>query len=77
MENESNLLLTVKDVITETGLSRDKVYSLMRCTSFPAIQIGRSYYVTRDNLRKFLDLYKNRRIDITTNGGIHGKGRKD
>ncbi len=67
MENE-RMLLTVKDVISETGLSRDKVYALMRSSSFPSLQLGRSYYVSRGNLNRFMDLYKNRKINIDSKG---------
>ena len=52
MEN-SLRLLQVKDLV-ELGLGRDKAYALMQTTSFPSIQIGKTYFVTEENFRKWL-----------------------
>ena len=54
MENIENIrLLQVKDLV-KAGLSRDKAYALMQASAFPSIQIGKTYFVTEENFRKWL-----------------------
>ena len=52
-KNENIKLLQVKDLI-KAGLSRDKAYALMQATAFPSIQIGKTYFVTEENFKKWL-----------------------
>ena len=50
---ENVKLLQVRDLM-KTGLSRDKAYALMQASAFPSIQIGKTYFVTEENFRKWL-----------------------
>lgn len=56
-------LYTVKD-LCEMGIGRDKAYSLMHNTSFPAIKIGGRYYVTEDALTEWLKRYQYKSVKL-------------
>ena len=47
IENKS--FYTVTDVKNLTTLGRDKAYALMKSKGFPAIKLGRTYLVTKEN----------------------------
>lgn len=72
---ESRRLLSVRDVMAETGLKRDTVYALMKSPSFPGMRIGRSYYVSVENLDKWNKTNQNRTINLPNSKG--GKKNKD
>ncbi len=48
-------ILYVKDLMEVLHIGRDKAYSLMRSKAFPSTQLGKNYFVTIDNLNKWLD----------------------
>lgn len=37
------------------GISRDRVYALMHSKSFPSFKMGARYYVTEEDLKKWLE----------------------
>ncbi len=51
------MLLTVKDLQEILNIGRDTAYALMRSKSFPSIKIGCRYFVTREELEKWLAKY--------------------
>lgn len=51
------MLLRVKDLQELLQIGRDKAYALMHSSAFPSIKIGRCYYVSKDELQKWLDRY--------------------
>lgn len=61
MTNESTLganklLLTPKEVIGALGLSRARVYQLLKARVIPSIRIGRSVRVPVEALREWINL---------------------
>ena len=50
-------ILKVKDIMNYLGIGRDKAYSLMKSKSFPATQIGNTYFVTNKNFTRWLEDY--------------------
>lgn len=44
------MLLTVKDLQSILGIGRDTAYALMHSQAFPAMKIGRRYFVSKDVL---------------------------
>lgn len=51
------MLLTVKDLQELLKIGRDTAYSLMHAKGFPSIKLGGRYYVTREELDKWLSKY--------------------
>lgn len=51
------MLLTVKDLIQLLNVGRDTAYALMHSKGFPSMKIGGRYYVSREELLKWLDKY--------------------
>lgn len=49
------MLLTVKNLIEILKIGRDTAYALMRSSAFPSMKIGGRYYVTQEELKKWLD----------------------
>lgn len=49
------MLLTVRDLIQILNVGRDTAYALMHAKGFPSIKLGGRYYVSRDELQKWLD----------------------
>lgn len=47
-------LLTTKDIQEYFNCGKNKAQSIMRSRSFPSIKIGRSYFVTVDNLNDWI-----------------------
>lgn len=54
MPSENINVLKVKDLMQVLNIGRDKAYSLMRSKAFPSIRIGRSYFVTEEELNSWL-----------------------
>lgn len=50
-------LLSVKELQNIWQVGRDKAYALMHSSGFPSIKIGGRYYVTQDELKKWLERY--------------------
>ena len=51
------MLLKTKELQDVLKIGRDKAYSLMHAKSFPSIKIGGQYYVSEDELQKWLKQY--------------------
>lgn len=51
------LLLNVRDLQVLLQIGRDKAYALMHSKGFPAIKIGGRYYVSQEELKKWLTRY--------------------
>ena len=49
------MLLTVKDLVQLLKIGRDTAYALMHSSAFPSMKIGGRYYVTQEELQKWLD----------------------
>lgn len=50
-------ILKVEDIRKKMGIGRDRAYALMRSKGFPAMQMGKTYYITESNFYKWLDDY--------------------
>lgn len=46
--------MSVKDVQTELGLSKNSTYKLVNLTGFPKIKIGKKILIPRDEFEKFI-----------------------
>nr|WP_289063453.1 helix-turn-helix domain-containing protein [uncultured Anaerostipes sp.] len=51
------MLLTVRELQELLHIGRDKAYALMHAKAFPSIKIGGQYYVSREELDKWLNRY--------------------
>ncbi len=51
------MLLRTRELQDTLKIGRDKAYSLMHSKSFPSIKIGGQYYVSEDELQKWLKQY--------------------
>lgn len=58
------MLLTVKDLIQMLNIGRDTAYALMHAAGFPSIKLGGRYYVSRDELQKWLDKQAYRNFEL-------------
>ena len=57
MTNNSNRLLTYKDLQNILHVGRDRAYELLKSDCFPTIKINNRYYVSYDHLQKWIDDY--------------------
>lgn len=64
MESNSNRLLSVKEVVRETGLSSKMVYRLVGQPGFPSIKIGGKYVVPQDELRLWIKRYTGKSFEL-------------
>ena len=62
IENKS--FYTVTDVKNLTTFGRDKAYALMKSKGFPAIKLGRTYLVTKENFEAWANQYAGREFKI-------------
>jgi excisionase family DNA binding protein len=46
--------MSVKDVQTELGLSKNSTYKLVNLTGFPKVKIGKKILIPRDEFEKFI-----------------------
>ena len=51
-------IYTAKDLQQMFGLSKNRIYDIMREKSFPSIKIGRRYFVTEEALREWTRTYQ-------------------
>lgn len=56
--------LNTKQVCDMLNISKKKAYELYKVKGFPVIQIGKDYIVEETDLKKFLDMYKNSKINL-------------
>lgn len=49
------LVLTARDIMQITGLSKQSVYQLFKREDFPAIECGRRLLVSREAFRQWLE----------------------
>ena len=55
LENQDDFkVLYTKDLMDILGIGRDKAYALMKSRSFPSTRIGRTYFVTAENLKTWM-----------------------
>lgn len=47
-------IMSVKDVQTELGLSKNSTYKLVNLTGFPKVKIGKKILIPRDEFEKFI-----------------------
>lgn len=57
-------LLDVSDVQNLLSIGRETTYKLMRNKAFPAVKIGKKYYVSLSHLAKWLDRYQGKEFKI-------------
>ena len=50
-----SILLTAKDLQQQLQVGRDKAYALMHAKGFPAMKLGGRYYVSANELDKWLE----------------------
>lgn len=48
-------ILSIKEVMAFLHIGRDKAYALMHSKSFPSTKIGKTYFVTSDNLKTWVN----------------------
>lgn len=48
-------LLSVRDVVKLTGLSRATVYALVHATDFPSFRVGQRVLVSRDGFKRWIE----------------------
>lgn len=48
-------MLKVKDIQEHLGISKNKVYALIRTKGFPKIKIGRNYYLPEEQYKKWVN----------------------
>jgi len=51
------MLLKIRDLQVQLRIGRDKAYKLMHTSGFPSIKIGGTYFVSQDELQKWLQRY--------------------
>lgn len=57
-------LIDAKKLMKIMKIGKDKAYALLRSDSFPSVQIGASFYVTEENLRKWLNEAAHKKITL-------------
>lgn len=50
-------IMRLEDIMEVLGIGRDKAYALLKSPFFPATKIGRTYFVTADHFKEWLDKY--------------------
>lgn len=51
------MLLKTRDLQAQLKIGRDKAYNLMHALGFPSIKIGGTYFVSQEELQKWIDRY--------------------
>ena len=51
------MLLKTRYLQVQLRIGRDKAYKLMHTSGFPSIKIGGTYFVSQDELQKWLQRY--------------------
>lgn len=65
MVNKTGMtILYTKDLMKVLGIGRDRAYALMRSSGFPSTRLGKSYFVTEENLQKWLKTYTGRQYSL-------------
>jgi excisionase family DNA binding protein len=54
-KEEMSMLLSTRDLQNSLKIGRDTAYALMHCSGFPSMKIGGRYYVSRQELDKWLE----------------------
>ncbi len=62
--NEELQILRVKDLMDYLKIGKDRAYALMRSSSFPSTQIGKTYFVTVTNFQSWLQDNAGKSIEI-------------
>lgn len=58
------MLLKTRDLQDQLSIGRDKAYKLMHTSGFPSIKIGDTYFVSQDELQKWLQRYTYKEFKI-------------
>lgn len=59
------MFLTVKDLMRELSIGRDKAYALMRSKAFPAMKIGKSgYRVSEEAFKRWQNMYEYKTFEL-------------
>ncbi len=61
---EYDEVLTVEDLQKRLKVGRDKAYAIMTSPAFPSTKLGRTYFVTTDKLKDWLDMYAGREFKL-------------
>lgn len=65
MDTKASLrLLGVKDLQKRMGFGMEKTYALMHSVDFPSMKLGKSYFVTEENLEKWLKESEGKEIQL-------------
>ena len=62
--NNTNTVLTAKDLAERLHIGRDRAYALIKSSSFPSIQIGARYIVTENALEQWLVTNQYRHVKV-------------
>jgi len=62
--SEKMKILYTKDLMKVLGIGRDRAYALMRSSGFPSTKLGKNYFVTEENLEKWLNTYTGRQFTL-------------
>ena len=58
------MLLKTRDLQEQLTIGREKAYKLMHTSGFPSIKIGGTYFVSQDELQKWLQKYAYREYKL-------------
>ena len=64
MNNYDIAVLQVSDLMQILKIGKNKAYALMHSPSFPSIQVGRTYVVSKTELKKWLDINVGKQVKI-------------
>lgn len=56
LKKDDKLLLSPKELTKVLGVSLSTAYNLCKSKTFPSFKIGGNYYVSLENLKKWIDL---------------------
>ncbi len=61
---ESIKLIGTRELMNILKIGKDRAYALMQSEEFPSVKIGAMYYVTEENLKKWLNESAHKTIRI-------------
>lgn len=62
--NDDFQVLKVKDIMERLGIGKDRAYALMKSKSFPATQLGKTYFVTTVKFEEWLEANAGKNVNL-------------
>lgn len=59
------IIYNVENLSKILNIGKNKTYELMKSKSFPSYRIGKQYFVTEDNLNKWLNSVTNKEVVLS------------